>query len=717
MPDPTPRARSRRRIRRMAIALASGTTMALSSAVHAAEPTATVVEYRHAALDRYFLTANAVEIDALDAGTLAGWTRTGVTFRAWTNATDHAGARPVCRFYGKPGVGPDSHFYTADPDECAIVKANPAWIDEGIAFHVDVPASQACTGATQPVWRVYRSAATVGSANHRWLPDLTLAVRSGAGNVLEGVVMCAALASADIEADAVRLAEQATFGPTSAVVDAIRAQGAAAWIDAELAKPPTKFPSYPPVPVQRPESCVDDRTPPVTENSYCFRDNYTPFPLIREFWRNAIGAPDQLRQRVAFALSQMLVVSGQDVRWPYALGRYQQILVDRAFGDFESLLTAVTLSPAMGRYLDMANNRKADAATGSEPNENYARELLQLFSVGTWELKRDGTRLADASGAPIAAYDNEIVEGYAHVFTGWTYPTQPGQPARPLNGPWFDGTMEERDAYHDFGAKELLEDAIAPTGLSMGADLAHAIRSVFLHPNTPPFVARALIQKLVTGDPTPGYVDRVAAVFENDGRGVRGNLAAVARAILLDAEARGPAKHDPAYGKLREPALLVAGVARALGARTDGVVFRASTAPMGQFVYNAPSVFNFYPPDYVVPGTSLVGPEFGIQNTASALARINTLDALVMTSVFPPDPQVYGATGTTFDWTPWTSVAADTAVLVDRLDALLLHRTMSAEARAAIASAIDAIPASDPLGRARAGFSLVVTSSQYQVER
>jgi uncharacterized protein (DUF1800 family) len=707
-----PAARGRFACFAIALAIAATAPTAL-----AAEPTASVVEFRHAGLDRYFLTANAAEIAQLDSGAIAGWTRSGVSFHAWNAADDQPGTRPVCRFYGKPGVGPDSHFYTADPAECAALKANPAWIDEGVAFHVEAPVANACGGDTQPVWRLYRTAASIEAANHRWLPDLTLAARSGNGAVLEGVVMCAALSSADIEADAVRLAEQATFGPTPSLLESIRSRGAAAWIDEELAKPATRFPSTAPVPLQRPETCVDDRTRPIGADSFCFRDNYTPFQLVREFWKNAIGGPDQLRQRVAFALSQLLVVSGQDVRWVYALGRYQQILVDGAFGNFERLLTDVTLSPARGRYLDMANNRKADPATGSEPNENYARELLQLFSVGTWELARDGTFLVDAAGARIATYDNETIEGYAHVFTGWTYPTQPGQPARPLNGQYFDGVMEPRDAFHDFDAKALLEDAVAPAGLSTRADLANAIRTVFAHPNTPPFVSRALIQKLVTGDPTPGYVARIVSVFENDGRGVRGNLAAVVRAILLDPEARGPVKLDAAYGKLREPVLLVSGAARALGAKTDGVVFRASTAPMGQFVYNAPSVFNFYPPDYVVPGTTLIGPEFGIQNTASALARVNALDGLVYTSFFPPDPQVVDATGTTFDWTPWTAVAGNTAALVDRLDAFLLHRTMSPAARSAIATAIDAIPASDTLARARAGFSLVVTSSQYQVER
>jgi uncharacterized protein (DUF1800 family) len=688
----------------------------LAGTATADEPTATVVEFHNAALAHYFVTASAAEAAMLDAVGVPGWIRTGVTFRAWDAEGQRGGTRPVCRFFGTPGAGPNSHFYTADAAECEAVKRNPDWIYEGIAFHVELPAAGTCPADTQPVWRIFRPGRTVVDSNHRFLPDLTMYARSGADAVREGTVMCAALSARDIEADAVRLAGHATFGATQATIDAIRSMGAPAWIDAQLALPATLYTAFPPVPFVRPETCVDDRTPPFTATSFCSRDNYSIFQVQREFWVNAIHAPDQLRQRVAFALSQMLVISGLDVRLAYAMGRYQQLLIDGAFGNFEQLLTDVTLSPAMGRYLDMANNRKADPVSGTEPNENYARELLQLFSIGTVELKRDGTPLLDAQGRMLPTYGNEEIEGFAHVLTGWTYPTSPGAAPRPLNPPYFDGPMEERNAYHDFGEKLLL-DAIAPAGRPMSVDLASAIRNVFQHPNVPPFVAKALIQKLVTGDPTPGFVERAAIAFENDGRGARGNLAAVVRAILLDPEARGPAKFDPGYGKLREPVLLMAGVARALGAKTDGVLFRASTAPMGQFVYNAPSVFNFYPPDYVVPATTLVGPEFGIQNTASTLSRINSLDVLVGTSAFPPDPMVFGATGTTLDWAPWTAVAGDTAALVDKLDAFLMHRTLSPAARAAIAAAIDAVPATDTLGRARMGFSLVVTSSQYQVER
>jgi uncharacterized protein (DUF1800 family) len=395
--------------------------------------------------------------------------------------------------------------------------------------------------------------------------------------------------------------------------------------------------------------------------------------------------------------------------------RYQQLLADYAFANYERLLTEVTLSPAMGRYLDMVNNVKPNPATGTAPNENYARELLQLFAVGTFELAADGTPLLDGQGRPIAAYDQDTIEGFAHVFTGWTYPTAPGQSSRPLNGQYYDGRMEERVAAHDFNAKALLAGTV-PANLPMGADLYGALHDVFMHPNVGPFVAKQLIQKLVTGDPSGAYVSRVAAVFADNGSGVRGDLKAVVRALLLDPEARGAVKLDPGYGKLREPAKLVIGTARALDTATDGVYLRSQTGAMGQPVFVAPSVFNFYPPDYVVPGTTRLGPEFALQNTASTFARINYVNALAF-GTLNPDPTVFGATGTQPDWSPLIAVAGDANALVAKLDRLLTHRSLSAAAKRIIVTAVNALPATDLIGRARTAFYLAATSSHYQVER
>jgi uncharacterized protein (DUF1800 family) len=278
------------------------------------------------------------------------------------------------------------------------------------------------------------------------------------------------------EADAVRLLEQATFGPNDASITHVMDMGATLWVEQQLSMAPTRYTAFTPWPATRPATCVNDSTLPLTPTSFCQRDNYTLFQLQREFFVNALTAPDQLRQRVAFAWSQILVTSGTEISLAYAMQRYQQILSDLAFGNFRDLLTQVTLSPAMGRYLDMVNNLKPNPTTGVEPNENYARELLQLFSLGTVELGQDGAPLLDSYGKTIPSYSQDDVEGFAHVFTGWTYPLAPGATARNLNPAYYDGAMNERSQYHDYSAKTLIDGGAAPN-LTMSADLANAITS------------------------------------------------------------------------------------------------------------------------------------------------------------------------------------------------------------------------------------------------
>jgi hypothetical protein len=302
------------------------------------------------------------------------------------------------------------------------------------------------------------------------------------------------------------------------------------------------------------------------------------------------------------------------------------------------------------------------------------------------------------------------------VFTGWTYPLLPGTTQKTHNPKNFLGDMTAVASNHDSGAKQLLNDVIQPAGLAMEADLTGAIRNVFMHPGVAPFVSKQLIQKLVTGDPSPQYVARVAAVFNDSGQGVRGDLRAVVRAILLDPEARGDVKLDPGYGKLREPVLFVAGAARAVTTRSDGVVFGQIVGGMGQNLFYSPSVFNYYPPDYVVPGNTTVGPEFAIQNSSTFINRENAINTLAFGTIAPL-VSYPGATGTQPDWTALQAVAGDANALADKLNALLLHGTMPAAMRSGLATAVNAIPASDTLTRARTAYYLVVTSSEYQVER
>ena len=706
--------------------LASTFAVLLAGVARAAEPTATVVEFYNTDLAHFFVTASAAEAAAIDGGSAGpGWIRTGGRFSAFQNASDDAGLLAVCRFYGSTAIdpqtgqrlGPNSHFYTSDAAECAQVKEDPGWTYEGIAFHIHPTSGQDCAAGTQKVYRSYNNGYVRNDSNHRYTTDLTVQQKMPAqGFAPEGLVMCAPLSSAQRDADMIRLLEQATFGPSDAALAQLRASGIGAWIEAQLAAAPTQYPVYPFFPFNRPDSCVNATSPPYDADSFCARDNYTLFQLQRQFFIQATGGADQLRQRVGFALSQIFVISGVEggLNQPYGMAEYQQMLRNLAFDNFETILTRVTLHPTMGRYLDMANNNKP--AGGVQPNENYAREILQLFSIGTIELNLDGTPILDASGKPVPTYDQEEISGFAHVFTGWSYPAQPGTTPRFNNTPYFFGEMIAFASNHDTGSKQLL-GTTAPAGLTAQADLANAIRNIFMHPNVGPFIGQQLIQKLVTGSPSPQYVARVAAVFNDNGAGVRGDMKAVVRAILTDPEARGDAKIDPAYGKLREPALFLLNLVRAFDGQSDGVYLQRVSGNLLQNVYYSPSVFNYYPPDYVVPTTTALGPEFAIQNTSTALTRINTANTMVFSTQIAPDATVLGATGTALSMAALQALANDPQAMVAKLDALLLHGTMSDGMKGAIVTAVNAIPASDPLNRARTAAYLVTTSSQYQVQR
>ena len=696
--------------RRLAASLVFGFTLTTLGSADAAEPTAQAVEFFNARLNHYFVTAFPDEAAMLDQGVLVpGWVRTGVTFNVWQSAGDSATAVPVCRFFGTPGVGPDSHFYTADAAECAKVRTNPDWTFEAIAFYVDVPKAGACGGSTEPVYRSFYPGPNVGASNHRFLPDLTMHQKMASTSILEGVVMCAPLSSAQVKADAVRLLEQATFGPNDALVSHVLAVGAAAFVDEQLAASVSRYSSSKYVPFgQSVTFCPADPDP------QCHRDYYTLFQLQTDFFRNALGGNDQLRQRVAFALSQIFVTSGLDINVAYGMAPYQQIFLDRAFGNFEDLLTRVTLSSVMGDYLNMVNNDKP--VLGVNPNENYARELLQLFAIGLWELNADGTPILDAMGQPVPTYDQNIVQGFAHVFTGWTYPLLPPIPQRTHNPKNFLGDMVGVASNHDTGAKELLNGTLEPANLDMGTDLANALRNVFAHPNVGPFIGKQLIQKLVTGDPSPQYVARVAAVFGNNGAGVRGDMAAVVRAVLLDPEARGGVKLDPGYGKLREPVLYVAAAARAANATSDGVYFGPAAATLGQNLFYSPSVFNYYPPDHTLAGSATLAPEFAIFNSSTFINRDNVANTLAFGTI-APSATYPGATGTQMNWAALQAVAADANALCNTLDALLLHGTMSPTVRTGVLDALAAVSVTDTLSRARTAYYLVVTSSEYQVER
>jgi uncharacterized protein (DUF1800 family) len=504
-------------------------------------------------------------------------------------------------------------------------------------------------------------------------------------------------------ADAIRLLEQATFGSTPALVDHVTQIGIEAFLDEQFGAPMSGYPALPLYPTTR-------DTTACPSGSTCQRDNYTMYPLQTQFFVNALYGQDQLRQRVAFALHQILVVSGVDITLPSWMAPYLQLLHRSAFGNFRQLLYDLTLNPAMGNYLDVNGNTK------TRPNENYAREVLQLFSIGTVRLNVDGTPMLDTAGQPIPTYTQDTIDNFARVFTGWRLATAPAPGV-----PNYLDPMVANQAQHDVGAKILLDGAQLAANRTAQQDLDKAIDNIFNHPNIGPFISKQLIQHLVTSNPTPAYVARVARVFNGEAGGARGDLQGVVRAILLDAEARGGSKGDASYGHLRHPSLFIANILRAFDARSadrtgpsDGYLNPQSTS-MGMDIFRPPSVFSYFSPSTTAPGTNgLKGPEYGLFSTSTALSRANFVNTMVFSRIAM---SANAPAGTSLDFSPLLALTSQPPLLVDTLNTQLLHGSMSSDMRTSIINAVSAVAASNQLKRARTAVYLVLTSSQYQVER
>ncbi len=542
------------------------------------------------------------------------------------------------------------------------------------------------------------------------------------------------------DADTVRFLEQATWGPTAAEVNRVKAMGFTAYLNEQFNSAPTnpsKGSNYPDLTFPPDDTAVGcpSGSPPE-----CNRDNYSIYQIQKTFFSNSLYGPDQLRQRVAFALHQIFVVSGLSplnrASW---MTVYLQALDRGAFGNYRQLLNDITLSPAMGDYLDMR------LSTRLNPNENFAREILQLFSIGVNELNIDGSPKLDAQGVPIASYSQTTVNEFTRVFTGWNF--------APAIGPgitnWRDPLVPRGGTNHDFGAKTLLNGVTtaacssasgAPNIACAQADMTAGLDNIFNHPNVGPFVGKQLIQHLVTSNPTPAYVSRVARVFNNDCDalypqgclGQRGNMRAVVQAVLLDPEARGDRKTDPIYGKLREPAQYINNILRAFEVKSfdksstsDGVLAGRSTVnftgTLDQPIFEPATVFSYYQPGYEVPGIRILGPAFGILSTSTTLRRANNANTLIYTGVAPTvAPNTDRPRGTSVDLASLEALASDPNAMVSTLDALLLHGTMSAEVRNSIITAINSIPTSDvnfARKRAQMAAYLVTTSSQYDIQR
>ncbi len=516
-------------------------------------------------------------------------------------------------------------------------------------------------------------------------------------------------------ADIVRFLEQATWGPTPELIDHVREVGFEAFIDEQLSASMSSYPTLPPVPTTR-----DTATCP--NNSVCQRDNYSMYPLQTQFFRNGLYGQDQLRQRVAFALHQIIVVSAADINRPFWMAPYLQTLDRHAFGTYRQLLYDITRNPAMGNYLDITgNSRLRFNANGTRaagpPNENYAREVLQLFSLGTFKLNPDGTQKLDASGQPIPTYGQDQIDNFSRVFTGWVRAGLNPPVAGALN---YIDPMVVSAVNHDVNAKTLLNGVVLPADQSTDKDLNDALDNIMADPSTAPYISKLLIQHLITSNPSPAYVGRVASAF-----GVTGDMSAAIRAILLDSEARGAVKTEAGYGRLRHPAQLILNILRAFNARSrdlttesDGYLNPNSTT-LGMNVFLPPSVFSYFSPFSGVPGGGgLRGPEFQLLSTSTAIQRANFMNQIVFTGINAnPNNYPFWPSGTALDLAPLQALATDPPALVDALDMLLLHGTMSSEMRTGIIGAVNAVAASNTLKRARTAVYLVTTSSQYQVQR
>jgi uncharacterized protein (DUF1800 family) len=565
----------------------------------------------------------------------------------------------------------------------------------------------------------------------------------------------AGLLTAPSDVEAARFLIQATFGPTPATIAALRARGINGWLDDQMALPATSAIAA----LNADVSAFPN--PPKTDYYYYTHWNWHP-----AWWKLALTAPDQLRQRVAFALSELLVVGNLSTIPVKAKVRYYDFLVSGAFGNFRQLLDDISQNPAMGQWLSFKGNQKANPVTGTAPDENYAREVMQLFTIGLVQLQPDGTLMLDTTGQPIPTYNQAMVSEMAKVFTGWTWADFPANttnaalftsefssdPDRTLLSDGFTWLSPFRyyDAFHDKTAKNIVslqqvppagaQPTVIPANQTGPQDMKAALDTLFNHPNCGPFVSRHLIKFLVTSNPSPGYIHRVAQKFADDGTGTRGNLGAVVRAILTDYEARSPAVlNNIGYGKIKEPLLRFTAFFRALNARAPNGRFLDSffgdprnpnptfadypigflSYPMnqtGQQPLFSRSVFNFFSPTYSPPGAmaaaGLVAPELEITDGTFGLSLPNTfVDFIYRDNAALPTPPSGPSPYLELDYSPFLPNARNPTALVDQLNLILCGGQMSAPTRTQLLSALQAlVPSTSDKERVQIALHLTVIS-------
>ena len=512
--------------------------------------------------------------------------------------------------------------------------------------------------------------------------------------------------AAPTAAEASRFLAQASMGATRAQIARVQSIGYAAWLDEQLALPASTS--------RWDFLLAAGYADPVNKNSEAGFD--------ASAWVKLVGAPDTLRQRVTLALSEIFVTAidglvGSGWR-QFAAAAWLDLLEANAFGSHRSLLQQVSLSPAMGMYLTYRGSAKANATTGALPDENYARELLQLFTIGLLQLNADATPKLVA-GAVVETYGQTDITELARVFTGWEFDLAGLTGTAATATPDFvRRPMVQVASRYESGAKSFLGSTV-PAGTAALASLTLALDVIAAHPNIAPFMSRQLIQRLVTSNPSPAYVARIAAVFADDGSGVRGNLRAVLRALLLDTEAR-TASTSASQGKLREPMLRFIGWARAWSAASpSGAWAIGNTSDPGrglaQSPLRSPSVFNFFRPGYVPPNTALgsaalAAPEFQIANESSVVGFVNFMQRAVAGSIGDITP----------DYASLVALADDAKALVDEINLVIAANQLSAATCATLAAAVQTMATgTDTTRRARinAALVLVLAAPEYIVQK
>ncbi|MDE3009641.1 MAG: DUF1800 domain-containing protein [Pseudomonadota bacterium] len=495
-------------------------------------------------------------------------------------------------------------------------------------------------------------------------------------------------------AEAARFIQQASLASTSSDIAALQTLGYSAWLDQALAATPTS-----------------SNYGWLLAQGYAVAANqYSSSGIDAMAWRALIGEANPVRQRLALFWSEYFVVgaAGLNMAWPqFAAASYFDLLASHAVGNFRDLLKAVTLSPAMGEYLSLRGSVKADAATNRHPDENYAREVMQLFTIGLYQLQQDGSHVL-SGGQPVASYGQADVTGLAAAFTGWEFNGSSSTPD------YTNTPMVQIASRHDTAANTFL-GATVPAGTTGEQALEIILDTLFNHPNLPPFLARQMIQRLITSNPSPAYIARVARSFVNDGSGARGNLLAVFKAVLFDSEARtaGAAGH----GRVREPVLRMAQWGRTFAATSAGTWSIGDTSDpayrLGQSPLRSPSVFNFFAPDYTPPGTTLaaaglVAPELQLLDETSVAGYLNWMQHVI----------VSGAGDVTAPYGEQLAVAADATALVTHINLLLAAQQLDSASLALVTGAVAALPSATPanlLVRVHAAVLLVMAAPAYQV--